>query len=213
MKCFSVAHVLYPPREAFQEDVSDTCRYHEERNHLEMSARHERLGVTRAQLSLIGNVRGMLTFPMRRTSPSFLDRLVGEPNGACRVRLGGDQSQRRSACVLKEPLALAQDQRTDDERILIDEVMVHERADKVTTTQDRYVLTKLLLELGHFFGDIALDQPGIVPCHPFSLARRLPFLHRSGARRAARHTERGCPRSPYPFLHSGMVRSIGLALP
>ena len=102
---------------------------------------------------------------MSRTSPSFLDRLVGEPNGACRVRLGGDQSQRRSACVLKEPLALAQDQRTDDERILIDEVMVHERADKVATTQDHYVLTKLLLELGHFFGDIALDQPGIVPCH------------------------------------------------
>src|SRR5256885_16816865 len=91
--------------------------------------------------------------------------LVGEPNGACRVRLGGDQSQRRSACVLKELLALAQDQRTDDERILIDEVMVHERVDKVATTQDHYVLTKLLLEFGHFFGDIALDQPGIVPCH------------------------------------------------
>ena len=98
-------------------------------------------------------------------SPSFLDRLVGEPNGACRVRLGGNQSQRRSACVLKEPLALAQDQRTDYEHVLIDEVMVHESADQVATAQDRYGLSKLLLEPGHFFGDIALDQPGIVPCH------------------------------------------------
>src|SRR6266496_3025129 len=90
--------------------------------------------------------------------------LVGEPNGACCVRLRGDQSQRRSACVLKELFALAQDQRTDDEQILIDEVMIHECADQLTTSQDRYGLTKLLLELEHFFSDITLDQLGIVPC-------------------------------------------------
>ena len=92
-----------------------------------------------------------------------LGELVGEPNGTGRVRLGGDQSQRRSACFLKEPLALAQDQGTDDEHVLIDEVLMHERADKIATAQDRYGPTELLLELGHFFGDIALDQSGIVP--------------------------------------------------
>src|SRR2546421_10759866 len=110
-----------------------------------MSARQERPGVTRAQLSFIGNVRIPRTFPMSRTSPSFLDRLVGEPNGACRVRLGGNQSQRRWACVLKEPLAPAPDQRTDDERILIDELLLHERGDQVATAQDRSALTQRLL--------------------------------------------------------------------
>src|SRR6266568_4833862 len=78
---------------------------------------------------------------------SCLCWLVGEPNSACRVRLGVDEPQRRSACVLKEPLAIAQDQRTDDEQILIDEVMIHECMDQVSTSQDRYGLTKLLLEL------------------------------------------------------------------
>src|SRR6266446_9691579 len=126
---------------------------------------YERFSGTRVQLRLIGERHGMRSSPMSRTCPSFLDRLVGEKNGACRVRLGGDQSQRRSACVLKEPLALAQNQRTDNEQILIDEVLMHERADQVTTAQDRYGLVKLLLEPGHLFGDIVLDQPGIVPCH------------------------------------------------
>ena len=97
------------------------------------------------------------------TCPSFLDRLVGERNDACRVGLRSDQSQRRSACVLKEPLALAQDQWTDDERILIDEVMLRKLADKVATAQDQDGLTKLLLEPGDFVGNIARDQPGIVP--------------------------------------------------
>src|SRR5712691_8908709 len=50
-----------------------------------------------------------------RTCSSFLDRLVGERNHAGRVGLRSGQSQRRSACVLKEPFALAQDQWTDDE--------------------------------------------------------------------------------------------------
>ena len=66
---------------------------------------------------------------------------------------------------MKEPLALAKDQRTDYEHILIDEVMVHERVNQFATTQNRYGLTKLLLKLGYFSGDIALDQLGIVPCH------------------------------------------------
>jgi len=72
--------------------------------------------------------------------------------------------QRRWACVLKEPLALTQDQWTDYEQKLIDEVLIHERTDKIATPKNRNGLTKLLLELEHFLGDIALDQPGIVPC-------------------------------------------------
>ena len=61
------------------------------------------------------------------TCPSFLDRLVAEPDGTRRVRPGCDELQRRSACVLKESLALAQHERTDEEQVLIDKAMLHER--------------------------------------------------------------------------------------
>ena len=89
--------------------------------------------------------------------------MIGEPDGARRVPLGCDELQLRSACVLKEPLALAKHERADEEIVLIDKAMLHERADKVATSQDRYGSTKLLFQSGHFFGDVALDQSGIVP--------------------------------------------------
>src|SRR5258708_28699978 len=44
------------------------------------------------------------------TCPSFLDRLVGERNDACRVWLRSDQSQRRSTCLFNMCPALNQSQ-------------------------------------------------------------------------------------------------------
>jgi hypothetical protein len=59
----------------------------------------------------------------------------------------------------KQPLSAPQDNRIDQQPVLIDQVMLHQRLDKRSAAGDHDVLTGLLLQLGHFFRRITLEQP------------------------------------------------------
>jgi hypothetical protein len=86
-------------------------------------------------------------------------RPVGEDNDARTQRLRICEPQNfRIAFVLEEPFSAAYDDGKDHEPILVDQVVLHQRVHEIAAAEDQDVLAGLLLELGHFFGDVSLDQ-------------------------------------------------------
>ena len=61
------------------------------------------------------------------------------------------QFQRRVAPISEETRSAPQDNRIDQEPIFFNEVMLHQRVDKLATAVDQDVLTRLLLQLGDIF--------------------------------------------------------------
>src|SRR5262245_37350647 len=86
--------------------------------------------------------------------------LVDERNDARTERLCVYKSQRRRAPLAKQTLSVPQPNRIDQQPIFIDQVMLHQRADKLATAVDQEVLVGLLLQLGDLFGDVALQRRG-----------------------------------------------------
>src|SRR5229473_2035881 len=68
------------------------------------------------------------------------------------------------APLSEDTLSAAQNNRKDHEPIFIDEVQLCQRVNKLATPENQNVLTALVLESGHLFREIALDQAGI-PLH------------------------------------------------
>jgi hypothetical protein len=73
--------------------------------------------------------------------------------------------------MLKQTLPAPQNNGVNHEPILINQVMLHQRLDKITTAKDQNVLTRLLLQLGYFLGNIPFDQA----CIPLNLLQGLPL--------------------------------------
>src|SRR6266404_4827063 len=64
---------------------------------------------------------------------------------------------------LKETLSLPQDQGSNTEVVLIDEVMLCEQLNQVRASVDQENPTGLRFQLRYFFRDIACDDMGVVP--------------------------------------------------
>ena len=79
--------------------------------------------------------------------------LVGKSNNAGTERLCFDKFQGRVAPVLEEAFTASQHNRIDQEPILINEIVWHQRADKRVTAVNHDILTGLLLQFGDFFSD------------------------------------------------------------
>lgn len=60
--------------------------------------------------------------------------------------------------VSEETLSAPQDNRVNHEPVLVDEVMLHQRADKVSTASEQDILTRLLLEPGEFFYSVCQGE-------------------------------------------------------
>ena len=64
---------------------------------------------------------------------------------------------------LEEVLPAPNDDRVDHQPQLVDEVRPEQRPDERAASRDRDVLPGALLELRDRFGDVALDQSGVLP--------------------------------------------------
>ncbi len=85
--------------------------------------------------------------------------LVGKDNNARTEHLCIYQLQNPLlAPVSEETLSAPQDNGVNHEPVLVDEVMLHQRADKVSTASDQDILARLLLEPGVFFYSICQGE-------------------------------------------------------
>jgi hypothetical protein len=160
-------------------------------------------------LKLIRNVRISRTFLMSRTTLSFFYRVVDETNDAALVRLGFDEPKSRPAPVLKEPLALAQDKRDDQQPILIDEVMLLKELNQITPSSEQDDVTRLLFQPGHFFHDIVFDERRIVPRH-LRESRRNHVLGQT-VKLVSHFTSSSWPRGGHFFIVAAPVEErVGL---
>src|SRR3989442_7194254 len=98
-------------------------------------------------------------------SPPFCYWLEGKNNDAESERLCLDKFQGfLLAPVSEDTLSAPQNDRKDHEPIFIDEVQLCQHVHQLATPENQQVLTDLVLESGHRFREIALDQAGI-PLH------------------------------------------------
>ena len=90
--------------------------------------------------------------------------LVGRDHYAVGRRRGVDELERGiCATIPEQPASRSQHQWVDEEHILVDEVMLHERLNKLAAAHYQEVLTRLRFELSHFFRHIALEQRRVAP--------------------------------------------------
>src|SRR6266487_1121185 len=92
-----------------------------------------------------------------------VSRLIVKEHNPRRKRPRFDQFQVRPVPISKEPLPAPQHHRVDQQPVVIDQIMLPQRLDKLTAAADQNVLAGLLFQLRDLFRDIPLNQPRIVP--------------------------------------------------
>src|SRR6266511_1942727 len=99
---------------------------------------------------------------------TFCEMHMGaSPREPVRLLLTGDEGLRlykspgRGAPLSKQTLSAPQHNRIHQEVELIDQVVLHQGADKLATAVDQQVLTGLLLQLGDLFCDVAFQRRGV----------------------------------------------------
>ena len=77
--------------------------------------------------------------------------------GSCRHRV--DQIERGEGATLgEETTSRTQYQRVDQQRKFVHEIAPHERPDQLSAAEHDDILPWLLLQCGHRFGGVALEQ-------------------------------------------------------
>src|SRR6266480_6113502 len=89
---------------------------------------------------------------------------VGRDHDAGARRLGADEPESGECTALSEEAApRSQNQRVDQEHVLVDEVAPHQRLDQLSAAEYYEILALFLLEPGHGLRGIALEERGVAP--------------------------------------------------
>jgi hypothetical protein len=68
--------------------------------------------------------------------------------------------------VLEQALAIAQDDGVDEQAVLVNQAVLHERPDQCRAPMDLQFVAGLALQLGNLPGHVAPEQSRVVPFHP-----------------------------------------------
>src|SRR5437588_11379341 len=91
-------------------------------------------------------------------------QLVGRDQDAGAGRPGVDEPESGEGTAVGEETApRSQNQRVDQEHVLVDEVAPHQRLDQLSAAEYYEILALLLLEPGHGLRGIALEERGVAP--------------------------------------------------
>jgi len=95
---------------------------------------------------------------------SRFGQLIGRDHDAGGRRPGVDEPESGECTAAGEEAApRSQNQRVDQEHLLVDEVAPHQRLDQLSAAQDHEILARLLLEPGHGLRGVALEERGVTP--------------------------------------------------
>src|SRR6266536_6449778 len=96
----------------------------------------------------------------------------------------------RERVVAEKPLARPQDDGVDDEPVLVNEIVLHQRRQQLAAAVDENVPTRLLLQFCDFLREVALDDVRVVPLGWFETRRGhilLVAVHAGGTIAFLRH--------------------------
>src|SRR5712691_8877187 len=89
---------------------------------------------------------------------------VGRDYDAGARRLSADESESGECTAVGEEAApRSQNQRVDQEHVLVDEVAPHQRLDQLSAAEDHEIHARLLLEPGHGLRGVAFEKRGVDP--------------------------------------------------
>jgi hypothetical protein len=78
----------------------------------------------------------------------------------------GELERGRGGAVLEQALAIAQDDGVDEQAVLVDQAVLHERPDQCRAPKDLQFAAGLALQLGDLPGHVAPEESRVVPLHP-----------------------------------------------